>query len=197
MCCRDLSKGGKNDLAAVSYSCVKDEGRPLGIGFQEQVSNQSELLRSKAAVVSVGSKVQGKTLSRWVSERRAKANPAMTRRYDARCRLNQERGNLLGQVRRKPDDGADGDRRRGGVRRTQAFAWNCRNQCFDVKGDCATEARKEFITNKFVTYSCVGDEGGPLGTGFQERVPNQSELLRPKAAVVSVGQKVPGMTWGR
>jgi hypothetical protein len=29
----------------VSYSCVKDEGGPLGIGFQEQVSNQSELLR--------------------------------------------------------------------------------------------------------------------------------------------------------
>ena len=28
-----------------SYSCAKDEGGPLGIGFQEQVSNQSELLR--------------------------------------------------------------------------------------------------------------------------------------------------------
>jgi hypothetical protein len=34
-----------NDLTAVSQSCVKDEGGPLGIGFQEQVSNQSELLR--------------------------------------------------------------------------------------------------------------------------------------------------------
>ena len=27
------------------YSCVEDEGGPLGIGFQERVSNQSELLR--------------------------------------------------------------------------------------------------------------------------------------------------------
>jgi hypothetical protein len=25
-----------------------------------------------------------------------------------------------------PDDWADGDRRRGGVNRMQAFAWNCR-----------------------------------------------------------------------
>jgi hypothetical protein len=45
VCCRDLPKGGRNDLAVVSQSCVKDEGGPLGIGFQEQVSNQSELLR--------------------------------------------------------------------------------------------------------------------------------------------------------
>jgi hypothetical protein len=33
---------------------VKDDGWPIGIGFQEQVSNQSELLQLKAAVVSVG-----------------------------------------------------------------------------------------------------------------------------------------------
>src|ERR1700751_2552058 len=32
-----------------------------------------------------------------------------------------------------------------------------------------------------VLYSCVGDGGGPLGIGFQERVSNQSELLRSKA----------------
>ena len=30
---------------SVSYSCGDDEGRPLGIGFQEQVPNQPELLR--------------------------------------------------------------------------------------------------------------------------------------------------------
>jgi len=33
---------------------VKDEGRPLGIGFQEPAPNQSKLLRSKGVVVSVG-----------------------------------------------------------------------------------------------------------------------------------------------
>ena len=32
--------------------------------------------------------------------------------------------------------------------------------------------------NKSVWTSCVKDEGGPLGIGFQERVSNQSELLR-------------------
>jgi hypothetical protein len=45
-----------------------------------------------------------------------------------------------------------------------------------------------------VLYSCVEDGGGPLGIGFQERVSNQSELLRSKAAVVNIGSKVPGMT---
>jgi hypothetical protein len=38
----------------MSQSCAKDEGGPFGIGFQEQVSNHSKLLRSKGVVVSVG-----------------------------------------------------------------------------------------------------------------------------------------------
>jgi len=38
-------KGGHSELKDVLYSCAKDEGRPLGIGFQEQVSNHSKLLR--------------------------------------------------------------------------------------------------------------------------------------------------------
>ncbi len=29
-------------MKSVSQSCVEDEGRPLEIGFQEQVSNQPE-----------------------------------------------------------------------------------------------------------------------------------------------------------
>ena len=32
-----------------------------------------------------------------------------------------------------PDDWADGDRRRGGVSRAQAFMRNCRNQASDAK----------------------------------------------------------------
>ena len=39
-------------------SCAIDEGRPLEIGFQEQVSNHSKLLRSRAVVVSVGAKAR-------------------------------------------------------------------------------------------------------------------------------------------
>jgi hypothetical protein len=37
-------------------SCAIDEGRSLEIGFQEQVSNHSKLLRSRVVVVSVWSK---------------------------------------------------------------------------------------------------------------------------------------------
>ena len=70
----------------------------------------------------------------------------MTRRYDAKCRRNQERDNLLGQVRQEPDDWADGGRRRGGVSRTQAFVRNCRNQALDAKGEAqaAKTARREY-----------------------------------------------------
>jgi len=41
-------------------SCANDDGWPIGIGFQEQVPNQSKLLRSKGVVVSVGSKARRK-----------------------------------------------------------------------------------------------------------------------------------------
>jgi hypothetical protein len=50
------------------------------------------------------------------------------------------------KVRQMPDDGAGGDRRRGGVSRTQAFAWNCRNQALDAKGEAqaAPTVRREY-----------------------------------------------------
>lgn len=35
---------------------MKDEGRPLGVGFQERASNHPKLLRLRAVVVSVGVK---------------------------------------------------------------------------------------------------------------------------------------------
>jgi hypothetical protein len=66
----------------VSYSYVRDEGGPLGNGFQERIPNHSRRLWSKATVVSVGTKVRGMTPSRCASGRRAKANPSMTRRKD-------------------------------------------------------------------------------------------------------------------
>ena len=52
-------------------------------------------------------------------------NPPKTRRYELKCRRNQDRFVILGRARRVPDDWAGGDRRRGGVSWTQAFAWNC------------------------------------------------------------------------
>ena len=70
-----------------------------------------------------------------MSERRTKVNPPKTRRYEHKRRLNQERFVILGQACQVPDDRAGGDRRRGGVRRTQAFMRNCRNQAPDAKGE--------------------------------------------------------------
>jgi hypothetical protein len=130
----------------VSYSCVRDEGRPLGIGFQERVSNHSKRLRAKAVVVNVGAKARGMTPSRCVSGRRAKANPSMTRRKETWRRQNQRRESPLGQVCRVPDDWTDGGRRIGGVNRTLAFMWNCRNQGSDAKGEAqaAKPARREY-----------------------------------------------------
>jgi len=40
----------------ICESCIKDEGRPLGIGFQEQIPNHFKRLRLKGVVVSVGVK---------------------------------------------------------------------------------------------------------------------------------------------
>ena len=48
----------RNEQLTAWTSCAKDEGGPLGIGFQEQVPNQSKRQRSKDVVVSVGSKVR-------------------------------------------------------------------------------------------------------------------------------------------
>lgn len=50
---------------------------------------------------------------------------------------------LSGQVRREPDDWADSGRRIGGMRRMQAFAWNCRNQLSDAKGEAQAAHHRE------------------------------------------------------
>ena len=47
---------------------------------------------------------------------------------ELRCRRNQVRPSYLGPIRWVPDDWADDDRRREGVKRMQAVARNCRNQ---------------------------------------------------------------------
>ena len=44
-------------------NCPTDEGRPLGTGLQEQVSNHLRLLWSKAMVVSAGGKGLERTRS--------------------------------------------------------------------------------------------------------------------------------------
>ena len=79
MCCRCTRKGVCNEQLTVGISCAKDEGGPLGIGFQEQVPNQSKLLRSKSVVVSVGSKARIKFGQVSIRETSG-SKPSVTRR---------------------------------------------------------------------------------------------------------------------
>jgi hypothetical protein len=79
VCCRCTRKGVCNEQLTVGISCAKDEGGPLGIGFQEQVPNQSKLLRSKGVVVSVGSKARTKIGQVSIRETSV-SKPSVTRR---------------------------------------------------------------------------------------------------------------------
>lgn len=79
VCCRCTRKGVCSEQLTVGISCAKDEGGPLGIGFQEQVPNQSKLLRSKGVVVSVGSKVRMKFGQVSIRETSV-SKPSVTRR---------------------------------------------------------------------------------------------------------------------
>ncbi len=80
-----ISKHSKSHLMckyvgdSAPRGCTEDEGRPLGVGLQEQASKHLKLLWSKAMVVSVEEKVPPDGIS-CESERRAQANHPM------RCR---------------------------------------------------------------------------------------------------------------
>ena len=73
------TEGGLKGTTDRVKSCAKDEGRHLGIGFQEQIPNQSKLLRSKGVVVSVGSKVRMKFGQVSIRETSV-SKPSVTRR---------------------------------------------------------------------------------------------------------------------
>src|SRR5208283_3216813 len=42
---RRTQEGGSYELTDLCQSCVRDEGRPFGVGFQEQAPNHSKLLQ--------------------------------------------------------------------------------------------------------------------------------------------------------
>ncbi len=115
-------------------SCTEDEGRPLGVGFQEQASNHPKLLCSRDMVVSVGVKASG-TYPEQVRIRESnESEPSMTRRYPKNCRQNQGRFYLLGQACRTPGYWASGGRRIGGENLIQASVRNCGNQSLRCQG---------------------------------------------------------------
>ena len=121
---RELKKGGKT----LCISCMRDEGRPFGVGFQERASNHSKLLRLRAVVVSVGVKASGMNPEQvWIRETNA-SEPLLTRRNVETCRQNQGRFFALGQACRIPGYWAGGGRRAEGVNLIRALVRNCGNQ---------------------------------------------------------------------
>jgi hypothetical protein len=50
-------------LISAPRSCTRDEGRPLGVGLQEQAPNRLKLHGSRALVVSVEGKDMAMTMS--------------------------------------------------------------------------------------------------------------------------------------
>jgi hypothetical protein len=47
---------------------IRDEGRPLGVGLQDQASNRSKLRRLRVVVVNVGGKVAALTAAGAIRE---------------------------------------------------------------------------------------------------------------------------------
>ena len=86
-----------------------------------------------------------------------------------RCHQNRRQSTPPGQVCRTPDYWADDGRRRGGMKRMQAVAWNCMNQALDAKGEAVAvkTVRRE--------YRCQGlgradpYERGRLVMGLEQR----------------------------
>ena len=105
-------------------SCVRDEGRPLAIGLQEQVANHRKRLGSKAPVVSVTEKGIDK-VSGMNQGRRTPVNhrTSVVNRLTSKLELDV----TPGKVWRKPVYWSGGVRRRGGVILIRALAWNCGN----------------------------------------------------------------------
>jgi hypothetical protein len=92
-----------------------DEGRPFGVGFQEQASNPSKLLRSRA----VGSERWSQSAEAYLGQvgiRKANnPEPLLTRRKPKICGQNQGRFYLLGRIHWLPGYWVDGHRRIGGA----------------------------------------------------------------------------------
>ncbi|HDR14078.1 MAG TPA: hypothetical protein ENN79_01045 [Desulfobacteraceae bacterium] len=62
-----------DSIRSAPRGCTRDEGRPLGVGLEEQAPNHLKLLWSKAMVVSVEEKVPRDGI-RYGSGSRAQAN---------------------------------------------------------------------------------------------------------------------------
>ena len=152
VCCRE-TEGVQHELEPF----VKLRER-WGRAPRDRLSGAGPKPVRAAAVKSRGGERRMKSSDQTEQVRVRKTNesePPQTRRYEHKRRRNQDRLVILGRARRVPDDWAGGDRRRGGVSRTQAFAWNCRNQTPDAKGEAQAAKPRGESTD-------VGVWGGPI-----------------------------------
>lgn len=117
--------------------CVRDEGRPLEAGGQEQASNHRKLRRSRAVVVSVAEKA-GLRFRQVGSAETSASEPLMT----CRKRMDDVETGGMSLTRDKsgrcPDFGPDGIRHGGGVTVDQALARNVGTCRPDAKGEIQT-----------------------------------------------------------
>ena len=102
---------------------MRDEGRSLGIGLQDQIPNTRKLLGPKAPVVSVSGK--GRTRSSQVRAEKTNASEPLMR---CRKRRNVTETRLQSlawdPAEARPAYGLGGDRHKGGVISVRALAGN-------------------------------------------------------------------------
>jgi len=117
---------------------VRDEGRSLGIGLQDQISNHPELHGLRVLVVSVSGK--GRSRTGQIRTEKANASEPPTRR---RKRMNVIETRLQSlawdAVKARPAYGLDDDRRKGGASSVQALAGNVGTCRHDAKGEAQVE----------------------------------------------------------
>ena len=113
--------------------CGRDEGRPLGVGVQDQAPNHLTLRWSRAGVVN--GEGNGAPQVRQVRVRKTNASePPMTCRKVSRRHRNRAWWLAREEPRRGPADGLGGVRHEGGVSLIQALLRNVGTCRPDAKG---------------------------------------------------------------
>lgn len=121
---------------------TKDEGRPLGVGLQEQASNHHKLRQLRVAVVSVAGKGGARLRQVRFKETNASELLMTCRKVYKRCQ-NREGVVGPGQGWGKPDYCPTGIRHEGGVTLIQALVRNVGTCRPDVKGEAQADSLRK------------------------------------------------------
>jgi len=119
-------------------NCTRDEGRPLGVGLQEQAPNHLKLRWLRARVVSVKEKSRQKIVA---GVGQGDEHKRTTDEVSKQMRRRQNYGPILtiGQAQGKPVYCLGGVRHKGGVNLIQALGRNVGSCRPDVKGETQVE----------------------------------------------------------